>query len=359
MFSRGAQGLEAMLDAIRAARHRVHLETYLLRADATGRRFLEALEERARSGVRVRLLYDALGSRGLADAALDPLREAGADVVAFNPLRWIWPAFAPRRRDHRKILVIDGERAFTGGLNIGDEYVHGLEAGEGWRDTHVQVEGPVVRELEAVFLESWFRADGPDADWQDVLTQEPPAVGEVRCAVLADGPSYRKRRMRAFLVGALGEAEREVLLETPYFAPGRGVLRALAAASRRGASVDLLLAGRTDHPVLARAARSILPQLLDRGVSVHEYERAMMHAKVAIFDGHWAVVGTSNLDRQSFEHSYEVNLVLEGEAVTETLRSTFRSDLVASRRFSESALARRSFYERVLDRAAALLLFLY
>ena len=358
-FSHGAQGLDAMCDAIAGARERVHLETYILRDDATGLRFLEALEDRARAGVEVRLLYDALGSRSLANAALDPLRAAGGEVVAFNPLSWIWPALVPRRRDHRKLLVVDGTLAFTGGLNIGDEYVHGLGPGEGWRDTHVRLEGPVVRDLEAVFLESWFRADGPDVRWQDVLRREPAEVGDVRCAVLADGPSYRHRRMRNFLIGALSESTREVLLETPYFAPGRRILRALTAASRRGASVDLVLAGRTDHPVLRRAARSILPQLLERGISVHEYEPAMMHAKVAVFDGKWAVVGTSNLDRQSFEHSYEVNLILEGPEIAERLREAFRSDLIASRRVNQTTLARRSFFERALDRAAALLLYFY
>lgn len=358
-FSLGADGLAAMLEAICAAERRIHLETYILRADATGRQFLGALEERARAGVSVRVLYDALGSRGLAEAALAPLRAAGADVVAFNPMRRIWPAFAPRRRDHRKILVVDGALGFTGGLNIGDEYVDGLAGDDRWRDTHVRVQGPVVRDLEAVFLESWFRADGPDIDWQDALTNVPAAAGGVRCAVLADGPAYRQRRMRSFLLGVLAEADHEILLETPYFAPGRRVLRALRDAGQRGAGIELLLAGRTDHPVLRRASRSIVPQLLERGISVHEYEAAMMHAKVSVFDGHWAVVGTSNLDRQSFEHSYEVNLVLEGEEVTETLRGAFRRDLEGSRQITTRSLARRSFFERVLDRAAALLLFFY
>jgi len=360
VFSRGADGLEAMLEAIVSARTRIHLETYILRADTTGTRFLDALTRRAAAGVAVRVLYDAVGSRGLAESALEPLRRTGGDVVAFNPLRRVWPDFAPRRRDHRKILLVDGERAFTGGLNIGDEYAHGLgEGDEGWRDTHVRIEGPAVRDLEAVFLESWFRADGPDIHWQDVLTPTPEPAGDVRCAVLADGPNYPRRRMRDFLVGALAESAREVILETPYFAPGRRVLRALSAAAQRGASVDLLLAGRTDHPILRRAARAILPQLLDRDVRVHEYERAMMHAKVGVFDGNWAFVGTSNLDRQSFEHSYEVNLILEGGDVTSQLRGTFAADREGSRSIDRDTLARRSFAERALDRAAAWLLSLY
>jgi cardiolipin synthase len=320
-----------------------------------GTRFLDALTGRAAAGVEVRLLYDDVGSRGLAPEALGPLRRAGGTVVAFNPLVRFWPRFAPRRRDHRKILVVDGRVAFTGGLNIGDEYARGI-AGDGWRDTHVRVEGPAVRDLEAVFLESWFRADGPDVSWHDLLEGAPTRAGDARCAVLPDGPVYRRRRMRELLLSALEDAQAEVRLQSPYFAPGRRVLDSLSAASRRGVRVDLLLAGKTDHPVLRRAVRSILPKLLGCGVSVSEYEAAMMHAKVGVFDGVWATVGTSNLDRQSFEHSYEVNLIVEGGQVPEHLRACFERDRERSRALDLSTLAARSLRERALDRLAALVL---
>jgi cardiolipin synthase len=276
-------------------------------------------------------------------------------VIAFNPLLRFWPRFAPRRRDHRKILVVDGRIAFTGGLNIGDEYAQGI-TGEGWRDIHVQVQGPAVRDLEAVFLESWFRADGPDVPWHDLLEHVPEPAGEARCAVLPDGPVYRRRRMRELLLSALEDARLEVRLQSPYFAPGRRVIDSLTAASRRGVRVDLLLAGKTDHPVLRRATRSILPKLLACGVSVAEYEPAMMHAKVGVFDAAWATVGTSNLDRQSFEHSYEVNLIVEGGGVPERLRACFERDCARARALDHSTFAARGWKERLLDRTAALAL---
>lgn len=357
LYEEGRTGLEAMLDAIAAARDRVHLETYIFRADRTGGRFLDALVDRARAGVEVRLLFDAFGSLGLPDASLNPLRESGADVVAFNPIgRWPFSGRF-RRRDHRKILAVDGAVAFVGGLNIGDEYVHGLEAGDAlWRDAHARVRGPVVRDLEAVFLESWFRADGPDLPWQRFLEQVPPRSGNVRCAVLTDGPVYRRRRARDLIVGALETATKTAMLESPYFAPGRRVLDALADASRRGIEIDLLLAGKTDHPVLRRAVRSIVPRLLRAGVRVHEYHAAVMHAKTAIFDGQWALLGTSNLDRQSFEHSYEVNLVVEGGEIPRRLRARFEKDVADAKRIDERWLAERGLLERVLDRLSALLL---
>jgi cardiolipin synthase len=360
LYETGRDGLAAMLAAIEGARRRVHLETYILRADATGRRFLDALARRARTGVEVRVLYDGFGSLGLDESALERLRGAGGDVVVFNPIARFWPRFAPRRRDHRKILVVDGAVAFTGGLNIGDEYADGLAGGargDVWRDAHVRIEGPCVRDLEAVFLESWFRADGPALAWHALLEGESPRAGNVRCAVLSDGPSHRRRRMRELLISALREAEREVRLVSPYFAPGRRVLEVLAEASARGVRVVLLLAGnRTDHPSLRRASRAVLPGLLERGVRVLEYDVEMMHAKLACFDESWAIVGSSNLDRQSFEHSYEVNLVIEDAGVAKRLRDRIDADLARARPVDLEALARRGAFERLLDRLAALLL---
>ncbi len=354
VYDNGRDGLDAMLAALEDAREHIHLETYILRSDAIGRRFLAALESKARAGIGVRLLYDALGSRGLDESALAPLRVAGGDIVAFNPLTQF--RVAPRRRDHRKILVVDGCVGFTGGLNIGDEYTAVLGGEPAWRDAHVRIEGPVVRDLGAVFLESWFRADGPDLPWHAFLAEEPPACGEARCAILADGPVYRRRRMRDLLLRALRGSERDVSLASPYFAPGRRVLDALERASQRGVIVDLLLAGETDHPLLRRASRSILPRLLSAGVGVYEYEKAMMHGKLAVFDDEWAMIGSSNLDRQSFEHSYEVNLIVEGAGIPALLREAFARDISLSRRLDERSLEARGPVERLVDRLAALLL---
>ncbi len=354
LFREGGAALQAMIAAIEGARSRIHLETYILRSDATGRRFLDLLTTRARSGCSVRLLYDAVGSRGLDASVLHPLRQAGGEIVAFNPLGRIYPHWAPRRRDHRKILAVDGQLAFAGGLNIGDEY-WGAENAL-WRDTHVRIEGPAVRDLDAVFLESWFRADGSDLSWRELVEHEPAPVGDVRCAVVPDGPVYRRRRMRDLVAAGLGTATGRVQLASPYFAPGRRVLAALAKAGRRGVSVDLVLAGPSDHPLLRRAAHSLLPRLLASGVRVYEYQDSMMHAKVGLFDDRWVTVGSSNLDRQSFEHSYEVNLVLESDWVAAQIAERFERDLQHSRRIWPETLASRSFFDRWLDRLAAMLL---
>ena len=357
LFANGEEGLKAMLAAIRNARRRIHLETYILRTDITGQRFMDTLAAQAREGVAVRLLYDAFGSLAIDSGALAELRHAGADVVAFNPLRRFYPHWLPRRRDHRKLLIVDGQVGFTGGLNIGDEYNAGPQDGtRAWRDTHIQVEGPAVQELEAVFLESWFRADGPELPWGELLTAEPNPCGHDTCAVVTDGPAYRRRVVRDLIVLALHTAGSEVQLTSPYFAPGRKVLGALAAASARGTLVGLLLAGRSDHPILRRAARALLPRLIAAGVQVYEYQRSMLHAKTSVLDGRWAIVGTSNLDRQSFEHSYEVNLVIEGGKIPTELSTIFTHDLAGATLIDADALAARTRLERLIDWLASLVL---
>ncbi len=357
LYRDGASGLRAMLDAIESAAARIHLETYILRTDATGRRFIDALAERARAGVEVRVLYDAVGSRGLDPGPIAELRAAGADVTAFNPLRRFYPHWAPRRRDHRKILVIDGALAFTGGLNIGDEYALGTQYGGGaplpWRDAHVRLEGPAVRLLEAVFLESWFRADGPDRPWADLDESRPPATGETSVGVVPDGPTYHRRRMRDLLVEALGRAQFCARFATPYFVPGAPMRQALVSAARRGVVIEILVAGYSDHPFLRWAARGRIADLIQAGVRIYEYERSMMHAKVAVFDDGWAVLGTSNLDRQSLQHSYEVNLVVEGGGVPEALSEMIRSDVADAEALTSATLGGRSLLERARDRLAA------
>jgi cardiolipin synthase len=350
MFEDGASGLAAMVAGFKGARKRIHLETYILRTDTTGRRFLAALEERARAGVAVRLLFDAFGSIGLDLTALAELTEAGGDVIAFNPLGRFYPRWLPRRRDHRKILVVDGEIGFVGGLNIGDEYDKGAADGRhAWRDTHVRVEGPAVTDLEGVFLESWFRADAPDLPWHELLGARMTSRGEERCAVVADGPSYRRRVVRDLLVAGLEGADKSVRLTSPYFAPDPSVMHALLDASKRGVAVTLLLAGRTDHPILRRAARSLLPKLIAAGVRVYEYEPSMLHAKCSVIDDDWSIVGTSNLDRQSFEHSYEVNLVVEGPQTAAALSAAFARDLARATHINEPLLAARGRFERLFD----------
>lgn len=356
LFAEGRSGIDAMFEAVAGADQRIHFESYILRSDETGRRFVDALAERARAGVEVRVLYDGIGSFGIDDRAFHALRAAGGSVVVFHPLGRSRPGRVLWQRDHRKLLVVDGRVAFTGGLNVGDEYYLGTAGLDGkrrpWRDAHVRVTGPAVPMLEAVFFESWFRADGPDRPWLAPAAPAADTPGDESVAVLADGPTYQTRRMRDLLISALERVQRRVRIVTPYFLPGRSLLEALCQAAERGARVELLTAGASDHPILRWAARDQMPTLLRRGVHVYEHERAMMHAKIAVFDERWAILGTSNLDRQSLRRSYEVNLVVAGGGLPADLARLVASDLALSRRVTAETLEERSVLHRLRDRLA-------
>ncbi|MAG31280.1 MAG: hypothetical protein CL908_10385 [Deltaproteobacteria bacterium] len=353
LFDRGREAIEAMLEAIDAAEHQIHLETYILRTDATGQRILDRLAARAREGIAIRLVFDAVGSRELDRTFLVRLRNAGVGIAEFNPpSQWLW-RFRPRLRDHRKMLIVDGRIGFLGGLNIGDEYVTEDEAGPLWRDAHLRIEGPALTELQALFLENWFRSGGESFEWRSLLTQEFDSEGALSTAILADGPMYRRQRMRSFFLDALRCAESHVLLVSPYFAPGPQVLEALGAASERGVHVELLLAGHSDHPLLQRAVREFAPRLLHRGVSVFEDRNRMMHAKLAVFDRSLSVVGTSNLDRQSLRHSCEVNAVFEGTEVAKWILEHFGTDVFDVTPVDRAMLDSRTPWMRWIDRAAA------
>jgi len=348
----GASGIEAMLAAIAGARKQVYLETYILRADATGRRFFRALEARARAGAEVKLLFDGFGVRGVRRSQLSRLRASGVQVRVFNPLRRLhW-----RQRDHRKILVVDGQLGFTGGLNVADECYRGLRGSAcPWRDLHLAVEGPAAQDLQDVFAHGWSLAGNVERiTWGPAPASEPVAhPGETLLGVLPDGPTGCPSRLRDVIRDAIAAARRSVLLVSPYFIPGDSVLSALGDAVGRGVEVNVLVAGTNDHATVAWAMHSLLLPFAEAGVRVWEFRGALMHAKAAIFDDSRAIVGTSNFDQQSLHHSYEVNLVANGGDLPRQLASILREDLEQATPVTEHSLARRPLYERWRDAAAA------
>ncbi len=354
----GRAGLDAMFQAIAAAHTRIDLEIYILRDDDTGRRLLATLEARARDGVAVRLLVDGVGSFALPDAALDPLRAAGGDARRFFSILERLRAWRLRNSDHRKLMVVDERVAFVGGLNVGDEYAASLpDDSAAWRDALVRLEGPGVARVAGAFRESWARAR--PGHWRRrrprrVAGRPGPALatGGLRVGVLCDGPLYRRRRMRELVIDALTNARNEVLLVTPYFLPGRALLRAIEAAATRGVAVTLVTAGASDHPLLRRAMRRLLPRLLGSGVRIFEDEGRMLHAKAIAVDDHFAVLGSSNLDRQSLRHAYELNLVFDAAEVAQWIVDHFGPRAGALQEVTKAALARRGFVERCADALA-------
>ena len=307
----GAETYPAMLAAIRAAKRTIHFETYILRDDATGLRFGEALVERALAGVCVRLLYDALGALDLGTRFLDKLRAAGIEIVEYRPIapwRRRWGVF---RRDHRKVLVVDDEVAFTGGINIADDYADLADGGKGWHDMHCELRGAIVLDLSRSFRRVWISEGGPPypmparPDGNDTSTDGPS--GRPVLIRMLDNTERRRRSIivRAYLA-AINAARHHVYLENAYFLPGRKVRRALVRAVERGVDVAVIVPGNSDVKAIEYAGLWIYPRLVRLGVRILRWRGPMMHAKTAVVDGTWSTVGSYNLDWVSLRWNLEI-----------------------------------------------------
>jgi cardiolipin synthase len=319
--------IEAMIALVASAQAWIHFENYIIRDDATGRRVAEALAERARAGVHVRILYDALGSFGTGFRFWRGLRHAGAEVRAFHPIFSGHP-FDIFVRDHRKLVVADGTRAMLGGLCIGNEWAgdpaHGREP---WRDTMVTVCGPAATAFDASFANLWGRIGPPLAT--DELNADPEACGQVAVQAVAGVP-FEGRMYRVTQLIAAAVRER-LWITDAYLVPPPQLYAALLEAAKSGVDVRLLVPGATDLPVLRGFTRAGYRELLRAGVRVFEWLGPMIHAKTLVADRQWARVGSSNLNVSSLLGNYELDLLTDDTATADTLAAQFRRDLQASR----------------------------
>ena len=349
----GSQCFPAIEEAITRARHHVHLEYYIIEEDQTGTRLRDLLASRASEGVQVRLLTDAFGT-GLSRRFLAPLRAAGVEVEAFNRMRLLRLA-APGAnfRSHRKIVVCDGDVAFTGGLNIGDAYA-GIGPERPIRDTHVRIEGPAARDLQIIFLEDWHRACGRTiADAALFGTGARPG-GEL-VQIVASGADRRWHALHQLYFAAINCAQRSVRISTPYFVPDEALLAALVSAALRGVTVELLLPRRSDSIVVSAAGRSYYDELLLAGVRIFEYLPGFLHAKSLVVDGLCSTIGTANLNRRSFNTDFEVNAFFYSPAIASELEEMFVEDLARAERCSLESRLNTSFPRRLAEAGAHLL----
>ncbi len=320
---------DRMQEAILAARHHVHLASYIFRPDEAGRRFRDLLVIKAGEGVEVRLLVDDVGSQGLDDSFVLELENAGGKFARFMPVMPFRPTWRPNLRNHRKILVVDGRVGFCGGLNIGTEYQGRKKKFAPWRDTHMRIEGPAVWRLQEIFCEDWhFAAD------ENLLSREYyhdfPAdgcLGEEMVQVVDSGPDKRYETIRAVLFSAINAARKNVYITTPYFIPGDAMLLALKTACWRGVDVRILLPGKSDLWLVKWAGRSYYRELLEAGIRLYEHRPGILHAKTMVIDGNWATIGSANLDIRSFRLNFEVNVLVSGRAFAARMDEIFESDL--------------------------------
>ncbi|MEZ4404968.1 MAG: phosphatidylserine/phosphatidylglycerophosphate/cardiolipin synthase family protein [Polyangiales bacterium] len=340
----GTEAFPAMLDAIRGAEREVLLEMYWLDDSPVGRRFVEVMAERARAGVRVNVLYDAIGSLGADRAMYLPLLSAGGSVLEYNPIapwrrrfRLGWVS----QRDHRKILAVDGRVAFVGGLNIGQPWSPRDEGGEGWRDDVARVEGPTAERVRELFFDNWERQGGrcpPDYHPRSAREKVKVTKGELGLEDAATPPAVSvlghnawgaRRAIRRAYLSRIRGARRLILIENAYFVPDGAVRRSLEQAARRGVEVRVILPRVSDVPAVTWAAQAIFLPLMRAGVHIHEWTRGILHAKTGLVDD-WATTGSYNLDYRSLRYNLEANLATSDPSFVAQVRRSLERDLSES-----------------------------
>ncbi|HUQ76972.1 MAG TPA: phospholipase D-like domain-containing protein [Burkholderiales bacterium] len=343
-----------MLEAMAGARAHINMDTYILDEGEVAERFAEVLEKKARAGVRVHFMYDAVGSLKAPKEYFDRLRQAGVGVCEFGPVRRLGRL---NHRNHRKLLVVDGRVAFTGGINVSQTYASGSgvarakpgkETKEGWRDTQVRVEGPVVAQFQRAYLDTWAAQPNcePMAKAEYFPKLEPRGDKAMR---FVKASPEEGSEMYSVLLDALESAKRRIWLTFGYFVPDPRMKQALIDAARRGVDVELVLPGFSDSWVPVNAGRSHYRELLAAGVKIHEWHEALLHAKTAVIDSRWSSVGSTNLDWRSFVHNYEADVIIEDAAFAREMERRFRLDVEAARHIDPEEWARRGQAQKVKE----------
>jgi cardiolipin synthase len=362
----GPATMREMMAAARAATSSINLETYIFDQDPVGMQFADVLIEKQRQGVAVNVMYDGVGTLGTPQAFFDRMKQAGITLLAFNPVnpttrtgKW-----ELNNRDHRKLMVVDGKVAFTGGINISATYansslfrskqrpdkVDGKDVG--WRDTHIKIEGPAVATLQWAFINNWVHQEAGDLPERDYFPKLAP-VGDKMVRVLATAPDRTSEIYKSLLV-AINEAKKSIHITSAYFVPDQNTIDALGAAAKRGVDVKLVLPGVSDHGMVFHAGRGFYDQLLASGVRIFQLQVAILHAKTAVIDGAWSTIGSANIDYRSFLHNYELNVMVIDPAFGRDMESAFNEDLRDSKEVTLEQWHHRPISDRIKEWAARL-----
>ena len=354
VFTSAQSIYDHILRAIDGAREHIHLEYYIFRPDETGALFRDRLAEKARRGVEVRLLLDGIGCFGTSRRFLRPLIEAGGRVETFLPAIPLRQPWHINCRNHRKIVVVDGEVAFTGSQNVGDEYRGRWRRVGPWKDTHLRVEGPAARELQEVFIEDWYFACKEDLVGKRYL-KSARAAGESLVQIVPSGPDQPVDVLHHVVFAAIGMARESIRISTPYFVPDPALLVALANASHQGVRVEILIPSKNDLKLVLWAGRSFYEELVREGVSIHEFDHGMLHSKTIVIDDRWSMVGSANMDMRSFVSNFEVTASIFDPGISVSLAADFANDLSRSRRIRARKPGHAPFVPSILEGGARLL----
>jgi cardiolipin synthase A/B len=354
VLNNGDRFYPAMLAAISQARETINLEAYIFKRGEIADRVVEALAERARAGVRVTVVMDAIGSFGAYRATRARLEGSGCRVAAYQRFTWYRIARL-NNRTHRELLIVDGEIAFVGGAGIADWWAKADGGRPMWRDLMVRIEGPVVSDVQGVFAENWLECCGEILVGPATYKPHRP-VGDVAAFAIKSSPSDRSTVSRALFQTLIEGANGKVVISTPYFLPDRAFRDAIRRTVARGVTMSVIVPGRrTDQRWVRLASRRMYGQMLDAGVRIFEYTPGMTHVKALLVDDMWAVIGTTNLDNRSFEHNDEVNVAFRSEAIAATITRDLELDMARSHEVDRRAWARRPLWEKMIGAGAWIL----
>jgi cardiolipin synthase A/B len=344
----GDEIFPAMLKAIRAARHTIDFETYIYWSGKTGDEFAKALIERVRAGVKVHLMLDWLGSEKITPQLLNEMKDAGVEIERYHALHW-YSLGKLNNRTHRKVLIVDGQIGFTGGVGIADEWTGHAQDPDHWRDMHFQIEGPVVGQLQTAFLDNWIKTTGRVLNGETYFPQLAPA-GALKMHMFVSSPAGGSESMRLMYLMAITAAEQSIDIEAAYFIPDELMSRELIKAQSRGVRIRILLPDKhIDSETVRIATKRAWGPLLKSGVEIHEYDPTMLHCKILIFDHSMVSVGSTNFDMRSFELNDEASLNVYDADFALRMTQVFEADLKASTPYDYKQWQHRSWLEKMAE----------
>jgi len=355
LFINGEEKFPEVLEALRNAKHHIHIEYYIYEQDGIGGQIENILIQKAKEGLQVRFIYDDFGSPNIKKKTEQKMRSAGIEIHPFNKVLFYLLANRLNYRNHRKIIVIDGQTAFTGGINVSDKYINNKPGGLFWRDTHIRIDGPGVFYLQYLFLSDWNFCCGKIVQPE----QEHFICADVKSEdtflqVASSGPDSTQPSVLFSLLQAIYLARKEILITTPYFIPGDSIQEALRIAALSGLSVKLLVPGICDSKFVNAASKSYYAELLLAGVEIYMYQKGFVHAKTIVTDSKLSVIGTANMDYRSFELNFEVNVILYDQTISEKLRTVFFKDLEDAEKIDPERWCKRPAYKQLPEKLARL-----
>ncbi|WP_235918000.1 cardiolipin synthase [Paenibacillus lutrae] len=354
-YTDGNRKFNALLDAIRKATNHIHLMYYIVKDDRLGQRILEALTVKAREGVKVRFLYDDIGSVWLPKSFFRPLLEAGGEVAVFFPSKIPYLNFRFNYRNHRKLAIIDGAVGFIGGFNIGDEYLGLLQRFGYWRDTHLKIEGSAVLQMQAQFFMDWNLASSNAIKPEGRYYPRIPFNGKVGVQIVSSGPDSELEQIRNGYLKMIYAAKESIYIQTPYFIPDESLMTAVKMAALAGVDIRIMIPSVPDHKMVYWATTSYLGELLNLGVKGFLYEKGFLHAKTIVIDGKVASIGTANVDIRSFKLNFEVNAFIYDTETAARQKKIFEKDMLHCSEFTPAMFRNRSLPARFKESLARLI----